>query len=283
MLTCPLSGAELVGDFAPLEVGNVWVYRYSFHFDNWLSDISSVISLEITAVVPSDDTLLYFFTNTTEGINIRGKVLYDTLPDGTVNYSNPDTLFDTTPISSINQDTLFEYAQTDEILTFWGRGWSVPVMPVWNRHFVDTAIDISQLPYSSISFRDNNGICEINWVRRLIGSINHSEKTYTFQQNIGLMTDYNDSYDHLSGHTLDTTSLLSFTTNQRNNSVHHLHCNPLKTSSFYHPVTNLSLPHISISTRENVFDLMGRSFPAPTLPEGTIKNRQRTYGNRQRW
>ena len=69
--TCPLSGAELVGDFAPLEVGNVWVYQYSKAilrltndpYNEALNSESLTITLTLVSSYKTNDTLFHCFQN----------------------------------------------------------------------------------------------------------------------------------------------------------------------------------------------------------------------------
>ena len=52
LFAIPLSGAEPVGDFAPLEVGNEWVYQYSAHFRPMVRRSVSDRAMVITLLKP---------------------------------------------------------------------------------------------------------------------------------------------------------------------------------------------------------------------------------------
>ena len=198
--------------------------------------------------------------------------IYETLPDGKRTWNQLDTI----SVSSVNSDTLVEIDATlpSASLFYWDTyftnepnfpKWTTPIIPVWQAHSVDLTNE------GILGSRVTDGKYEVTWY----GGWNL--KWFTFRQDVGLLNYYQRDTQAIPGAPSIDITLLSFTTNQINNSIHHLHCAPLKASSVYHAVTNLSLPHISISTRENVFDLMGRSFPAEITQQNNIKNRRMIY------
>jgi hypothetical protein len=246
-----LYSAELVGDFAPLEAGNQWVYQYNKMLspvnidpDNEaLNSESLTITLTLISSYNTNDTLFHCFKNQLDGIRINR--IYDSMPDGTPIW-NPVTRFDTIPISLINYDTLREIDSIVPSASFFygtnvlfstkktdNNDWTTPIIPVWSTHTVDLTFE------AILGSRVHDGRYEFDWYA---GS---NLKYYTFRQSVGLLKYYQHNILALPSPSIDIT-LISFTNVAMNNSVSKSIHASFNVQSRIAPSVKLSLPHLSI-------------------------------------
>lgn len=277
-----------VGDFAPLEVGNQWVYQY-YETAQWpyYSYPAYTDTLTITSTLynsfHSNDSLYHVFENRLNGTSIVRTLEYDT----TANESHED--IDTVLIFKTNWDTLIEIngqiimkftskkpdGETINIKNWWlepvwidswrnqslGKSWKTPIMPVWYQHFEDTSID-TVLGYYNKVYSENNGVYEFKRSEYLSTT---SEFWMIYQQNLGLVSYQNKSIGPLAQPPILNINLVSFTNITISNYVPQV--NP--THDLIHlsiiREVKLSLPHLSIENNNRVFNLQGRSLPSKTL------------------
>jgi len=132
--------SEQIGDFAPLAIGNLWVYDYSMftyedhdeEYDVIGTKYESHIQMQITGAALSDDTTFYFFRNSINGTTTIDKsTSYESIPPRHSSVTSADIQF----------DTLYE---VDGIITP-RQSWRIgPVpghdpIPVCSQHSFDTA------------------------------------------------------------------------------------------------------------------------------------------------
>ncbi len=270
------SGAEPVGDFAPLEEGNVWVYEYkqsTESFTNLMPNDSFTVTITLVSSLKSNDSIIHCFENRIEGMSINTTIISDTI-------MGIDTIFDTTWIDSAEFDTLIEtnaLIRRDSLIPFtyqiggkfdtlWlgaqrfeASRWSTLVMPIWETHFVEPEDKISTAGIWEFSIKDE--------AYELLFRVFASKCTY--RQNIGMISYYNE-YRHPPGPCSTTNiTLLSFE-NVPFDAVQNGRT-PLPARPRVVPAVKLSLPHLSIENNGRVFNLQGRAVPAKAIPGSNVR------------
>lgn len=245
-LTAAVATAGSVGDFAPLEVGNVWVYN-SIYLDetgyrSMYVDDSSFLTIELLNIEEIKDTISYIFKNLVSGKKIS-RFIYPGIDNRNI--------FDTTYYSdSIYFDTLYEFE--DSIFapyTYSTKGEDYPpTLPVCEKHEIDTtslnAIDTLRLI---------DGVFEY---KPFIYSWGDNRRTY--RAGIGIYWDCRRWENH--GWCIRTTTLLSFSRNGKINSV--IQPNKQKINSVLFTTgpakSSLSIPYLNIVKGNRMFNLLGR-------------------------
>jgi hypothetical protein len=270
------SGAEPVGDFAPLEVGNVWVYEYKLV--PWVKGRvpadSFKITISLVSSLLSGDRQLHCFENRIEGTSISTTIKYDS-------QQNRDTLFDTIYLNKLNLDTLIEKnisIRRDSLIpvefpsmtmttdtmwlgaqTFDLSRWLTRVVPVWKTHFVLPENIIWSGGMWLFSLRD-----EAYELTHNIAAYNSSK----YRQNIGFISGHYEYRDPGGSSTTEITLLsfsnVPFTALQTGRTA-------LPVRPRVVPVVKLSLPYLSIENNGRVFNLQGRAVPANAIPVRNVR------------
>ncbi len=265
------SGAEPVGDFAPLEVGNVWVYEYKRSTECFMTSMpndSFIVTISLVSSLQFNDSIVHCFENRIEGMSINTTFISDTI-------MGIDTIFDTTWIDSMEFDTLIEtntlirrdslipftFQTTGIVDTSWlgaqrfeGSRWSTPVMPIWETHYVETDSKISNTGLLQFLMKDE--------AHELI--VQYFNKKSTYRQNIGMISYYNEYRDPPGPCPTTNITLLSFE-NVPFDAVQTGRA-PLPARPRVVPAVKLSLPHLSIENNGRVFNLQGRAVSAKATP-----------------
>jgi hypothetical protein len=277
LVICPFSGAEPVGDFSPLEVGNEWVYKYKKWADcliGLMPNDSFTVTIFLVSSLQSNDSIIHCFENRIEGMSINTTFISDTI-------MGIDTIFDTTWIDSMEFDTLIEtntLIRQDSLIpfTFQGGGisniswlsaqrfeasrWSTPVMPIWETHYVETDSKISNTGLLQFLMKDE--------AHELI--VQYFTKKSTYRQNIGMISYYYGDRSPPGPCPTTDITLLSF----KNDPFNAVQTGPapLQARPRVVPVVKLSLPHLSIENNGRVFNLQGRAVPAKAIPGRNARN-----------
>jgi hypothetical protein len=234
--------AEPVGDFAPLEVGNLWEYEcvsYSSSMCGMHSGNDSLlVRMQLTGSEVSGDTLLFYIRT-----HKTGRSIDDTTGIDTAEMTEPETTF----FDFVVYDTLYEINGVIETKKPWRSG---PV-PVCNRHSMDT--ETTEAP---CELTDTSGTWEV-WCR--FGSF-ETDGLERYRVDTGLV--YLEFLSHLHGvGGKDIYELISFTRAASVATAPALHhrVRGMGTASG-NPSTLLQLPHLSIiNGNGSVVNLLGRA------------------------
>ena len=248
LLIAGLVLADNYGDFAPLEVGNIWVYQkfngthslYGMYYNN---DISK-ITIELVNSSIANDTLFYFFKNSAVGM----------IAMDTSDAMEPETTY----YDYIRYDTLFEV--NDSI---YKKTWNYDIpLPVLEKHEIDSAS--MEAPYYLL-ITDSSIV-----YRYFFGTGLGIETERTYQADIGFVSYKNNNSPHGSGSN-STCNLLSFSRNgeivstslQPQNEVTQTY------NKIIRPQKLLILPYMGIIHGDRSFNLLGR-----------VGNRERLFPSR---
>jgi len=233
MVTLPVF-ASGIGDFAPLKIGNVWVYDcLSTHsgIEETLYD-SGTYTIKLLATYTKNDTVCHCF-----GTNSKRIVVSDNRKDE----KSADTLF----VDSISFDTLYEVNDTLR------SNLPYPLEPaMFTSHRIDTFPTFTQNP---LVLKDGKYECRYSF---LDGSSNTLYQ-YVYRQDVGLTSFEWSQMIHMDQRNR-TITLRSFTGSQiaiSRNQQRKAHTLERPISA----VKRLSVPYLSVVRGEHAYNLLGRT------------------------
>lgn len=237
--------SEPVGDFAPLEVGNLWEYKCISHsssmYGMYSSNDSSLARMQITDSEVSGDTLLFYLRT-----HKNGRRIEDTTAIDTAEVMEPETTF----YDYVVYDTIYELDGVIKPKTPWYGG-PVPVFTYHNLESMDAGS--TGAPYT---LTDTSGTWEL-WCSFASFGIERQER---YRVDTGLVQA--DFWSNLHGAGGEGTyELISFTRVAPvaiAPALRRHRVSGIGTASG-NPSTLLQLPHLSIINRNgSVVNLLGR-------------------------
>jgi hypothetical protein len=257
LLMSTMAGADTIGDFAPLNVNNKWVYNFSIE-DNRISHINyqeGTLTYSCKSRYESGDTLFYFFEN-------RGQFIRGTKPGPA---STSDSIFfdtyDTTleVVDTVYYDTLIEVANSIR-----ARSGMRPPFPVCDVHTITTE-DTALVDLHIISLEYVDGEYELNVTPRVVmnaGGVATGYGYTLYKSNVGLIqfmrTTQDDVFHSVFSRKYTLQSFESepvgVETSTRMMSVSKR--NQQKTTFR----KSMALPHLIVIRNGKTFNLLGREY-----------------------
>jgi hypothetical protein len=236
LLMISITGAETIGDFAPLDVGNIWVYDYTVNHTTaaYQEVMAGTYTVTLTHLAENDDTVFYYLENR----------LYYT---GTIDSFAEKTSQDVRVFDKLFSDTLFEVNDT-----IW-KPRMAHVFPVRYSHEVD--IDAEYID----SVESINGAYEFSSATN--STLPHPSyelySSYRFRAGVGIKS-YRYSTDmHMNQSTVlyelrsfnDESSALLPVNSLLKATVH---------SGYGNAYSKITLPRIAIARDGKTYNLLGR-------------------------
>ncbi len=257
LLISTMVGADSIGDFAPLNVNNKWIYDFSIE-DNRISYIDyqeGTLTYSCKSSYESGDTLYYFFENS--GQFIRGTKPGPASTSDSVFFSTHDTTLET--VDTVYYDTLIDVGNSIR-----SKSGMWPSFPVCDAHAITTE-DSAVVDLHILSLEYADGEYELNVAPRNsggAGGIATGSGYALYRSNVGLIqfmrTIQSDlsysvfsikytlqSFESEPAHVKIPTEMMSVCKGDRQKTAF---------------LKSMALPHLTVVGNGKTFNLLGREY-----------------------